>query len=285
MADGIYDKVLTIEETIEKHRKMWNWVADNCNEKTGKSVYELIKMFIHNNEENPNLFVNSYCCEYAAQQVGRRNHYMGRCRYCPLDWGSQRSMYGCQHLIDESQEDGLYIRAIRLSDNGNYEEAQKVAREIANLLENKSLEKLLYYQKKDNKEDNVMSELTKEQAIAEHRKMWTWIAEHCNKETGKDVAQLKIDYLKENNIENLLNNCFCCQYSKQANYGDEIDMCEHCPLDWGCPAHDGMYYCEDTDEDFNGDGLWAKAKDLSCAGQFKEAQKIALQIANLPEKI
>ena len=141
MTDGIYgeiyDKVLTVEETIEKHRKMWNWVADNCTEEMGKSVYELIKMFIHDNEENPHLFVNSYCCEYAAQQVGRRKNYMGRCIHCPLNWGSQRNMYGCQHLTDELHEDGLFIKAIRLSDNGNYEEAQKIARQIANLPEKK----------------------------------------------------------------------------------------------------------------------------------------------------
>lgn len=122
--------------------------------------------------------------------------------------------------------------------------------------------------------------LSRRETIEEHRKMWNWIAEHCDNKTSKDVGQLKMEYAEQNNFD-LLNNCFCCEYSKQANGNDEVGMCVHCPLDWGCPAHDGMYYCEDTDDDFNGDGLWAKARDLSDAGNFKEAKKLALIIANL----
>ncbi len=129
-----------------------------------------------------------------------------------------------------------------------------------------------------------MSELTREQAIAEHRKMWAWIAENCNEETGKDIWQLKKDYVEANNLKDILNNCFCCAYAKQENNNCETDMCWCCPLNWGCPPHEGMYYCEKTDEDSTDDGLWVRALDLSSEGNFKEAKKLALEIANLPEQ-
>ena len=55
-----------------------------------------------------------------------------------------------------------------------------------------------------------MAELTREQAIAEHRKMWNWIAD--NLESMKmSVYTLKQMYCNENEW-NLLHNCFLCDY-------------------------------------------------------------------------
>ena len=279
MSDKIYDKVLTMEEAIEKHRKMWNWVADNCNEKVNKPVYELIKMFIHNNEENPNLFVNSYCCEYAAQQIEKRYHYMGRCLNCPLNWGSQRDMYGCQYLTDELQEDGLFSRVIKLSDNGNYEEAQGIARQIANLpvtdLSEEKLNRII-----------VNKKLTKERAVEEHRKMWNWIAENCNKESGLDIDDLKKKYLNSIGKAFVRNNCFCCEYAEIESFKNiQGHMCDYCPLEWGSEDKLFNFFCENKEKFDDDKGLYSVAQDaITIYKDYESASKIALKIANLPEK-
>jgi len=60
--------------------------------------------------------------------------------------------------------------------------------------------------------------LTKEQAIAEHRKMWRWIA----KETKKQQRIIgKEEYLERYFPEDYIyNGCFCCEYGRQrANSG------------------------------------------------------------------
>ena len=65
-------------------------------------------------------------------------------------------------------------------------------------------------------------ELTREQAIKEHRKMWNWLAE--NPDMDKD------DYLELNDFEYVENECFLCHYSHQ----NDGECCEEdCILDWG----------------------------------------------------
>lgn len=65
-------------------------------------------------------------------------------------------------------------------------------------------------------------ELTREQAIKEHRKMWHWLAE--NPDMDKD------DYLELNDFEYVENECFLCEYSRQ----NSNHYClEDCLCDWG----------------------------------------------------
>ena len=67
-------------------------------------------------------------------------------------------------------------------------------------------------------------ELTREQAIKEHRKMWHWLAEHpekCKKDYF-EVYHEKFDYMS--------NSCFLCEYSRQ-NSGYYCH--EDCLCDWG----------------------------------------------------
>ena len=65
-------------------------------------------------------------------------------------------------------------------------------------------------------------ELTREQAIKEHRKMWNWLAEHPDMD--------KDDYLELNDFEYVYNECFSCHYSHQ----NDGECCgEDCILDWG----------------------------------------------------
>ena len=118
-----------------------------------------------------------------------------------------------------------------------------------------------------------MAELTREQAIAEHRKMWNWIAD--NLESMKmSVYTLKQMYCNENEW-NLLNNCFLC------NYCDQI--CEKCPLYWGEEVESSTTFCEPVDSKVY--ISWIKADRLSTQGDYKEAAKLSRKIANLPVKI
>ena len=71
-----------------------------------------------------------------------------------------------------------------------------------------------------------MMKLTREQAIAEHRKMWRWIAEETLKRKKK---VWKENYFKEHPEykEHPMNGCWCCEYVHQYD-----DICSKCPLKW-----------------------------------------------------
>ena len=114
--------------------------------------------------------------------------------------------------------------------------------------------------------------LTREEAIEEHRKMWNWIAD---KLLSNDIDKyhesniIKKDYLNQKYGEDnyrLEANCFLCEYV----YKNIHKTCSFCPLDWGEIACFHIIY-----SDF--------FKTLQ-EGHNKEAAAIARQIANLPEK-
>lgn len=82
-------------------------------------------------------------------------------------------------------------------------------------------------------------ELTREQAIKEHRKMWNWLAEHPEK--------YKWDYLEIHHEQfgHINSDCFLCEYSSQ-NSGYYCDG--DCLCDWGetngcvgLPEKKGLY--------------------------------------------
>lgn len=154
--------------------------------------------------------------------------------------------------------------------------------------------------------------LTKEQAITEHRKMWNWIADQLEeaeklKNDGNlkssdlyDVYKLKRKYV-ENYGSYILCSCFCCEYEyqQQVRMGDNHkEDCVFCPLLWGTEDKVNTSFCErgmdiadfkrKYDIDFltslKTTGLWEMANKLSAYHKYKEAAKIARQIANLPEK-
>ena len=89
--------------------------------------------------------------------------------------------------------------------------------------------------------------LTKEQAIEWHKKMWNFILENENKKSEelrlniKYRRELKEKFLKENGfcIDDVKNECFLCQYAYQQlknkrNFDNskEINYCKYCPVNW-----------------------------------------------------
>ena len=75
---------MTREEAIQKHRDMWNWIADKTIER-GHVITEddyFNDMGIPENER-PTCYC--YCCKYASQH---KTNNEAMCRYCPIDWGN-----------------------------------------------------------------------------------------------------------------------------------------------------------------------------------------------------
>ena len=119
--------------------------------------------------------------------------------------------------------------------------------------------------------------ITKEWTIAEHRKMWWWIAEETLK---REKIVYKEEYLEEYfPDEDICCDCFCCEYDKQKTNSENDMKCKFCPLDWGSDC--STTQCVDKNY-LAGEGnlfaLWESTLD------WKEAAELAKQIAELPER-
>ena len=110
--------ILTREEAIENHRKMWNWIADET-EKRKKIVFKE-EYFIEHNLNS--CFLDCYCCHYT--HINRSPS----CETCPVEWGGETGI--C------TDKDSPYFR-FSLTHYYDYKSAAKYAREIANLPERK----------------------------------------------------------------------------------------------------------------------------------------------------
>lgn len=120
-------------------------------------------------------------------------------------------------------------------------------------------------------------ELTREQAITEHRKMWRWIAEQYENKQNMDYltpCQLKEKYLELKGYSkfSLICCCFLCEYTKVS---EDDEKCDKCPLDWGLSQD-----CVGT---FANKGLYRRILD-SCTYDYNRCAELARQIASLPEK-
>lgn len=102
--------------------------------------------------------------------------------------------------------------------------------------------------------------LTREQAIAEHRKMWNWIADEHEK--GNYLVD-KSDYLESHGFSSseMINDCFLCTYAKK--------NCKNCPLVWN---NEKCIY------------VGSEYKQYCDAPPCQEDYILARKIANLPER-
>lgn len=109
--------------------------------------------------------------------------------------------------------------------------------------------------------------LTREQAIAEHRKMWNWIADQIERKR----KYLSISGLKDKYFFMLkmkiwpVDRCYLCQY---ANEHSKTFQCDNCPVEKpdGVGCLGGLYYA------------------VNRAETWQEQASLARQIANLPER-
>lgn len=140
--------ILTKEEAINEHRKMWDWVANKIEEKN-EYITELdyirdelgigVSHLYSDGNDGIRLKVNAFLCEYAIQKgqeelkkgnIKEDEHYY--CEYCPLDWGGKnKTIMQCMDKDKENEGKGLYKEFLCASLN----DKSKIARQIANLKE------------------------------------------------------------------------------------------------------------------------------------------------------
>lgn len=90
--------------------------------------------------------------------------------------------------------------------------------------------------------------LTKEEAIRLHKEMWNYILEEEKKKNRVypllpishicDRYELKDSFMDKNNIEDVHNNCFLCEFAKSSG----SFICDRCPGNWPS-GHTKYAYC------------------------------------------
>ena len=135
-------------------------------------------------------------------------------------------------------------------------------------------------------------QLTKEQTIQEHRKMWNWIADQYKKRRRANVGNLKDMYLYEKNMGGIYGHCFLCNYAgnNESSYGNYAFNCDQCLLQWPVPEDSNIEdgYCVDKYNLNDNYGLYGMLEEgyneKGSRLTFKEKENIAREIANLPER-
>ncbi len=113
--------------------------------------------------------------------------------------------------------------------------------------------------------------MTKQEAIAKHRKMWNWIADETERRKIAVGKEMYFDAMNISGKDLPLHNCYCCEYD--SNNG-EYD-CNSCPIEWpgGSCSAGGLY------------SQWLDTFNYySWYFDWITATSIARQIAELPEK-
>ena len=110
--------------------------------------------------------------------------------------------------------------------------------------------------------------LTFDEAIANHRKMWNWIADETEK---RKESVTKEEYFEKNEIlDDVECNCYCCEYGTQkTGISGGFVKCKVCPIDWK------FENCECRNPSYN---KWKHSYE------WESSAKYARQIANLPER-
>lgn len=128
-------------------------------------------------------------------------------------------------------------------------------------------------------------QLTKEQAIIEHRKMWNWIADQYENNTDILERCYGIESIKEHYItqyfpkEKIECDCFSCEYDRQ--YGG---FCDSCPIEWSSKLNLNKCF----DKTFTELNLYGELYHMThanfCRSDLQKLACMARQIANLPER-
>lgn len=124
--------------------------------------------------------------------------------------------------------------------------------------------------------------LTREEAIRRHRKMWNWIADKLKADEIKShpfITGYKKEYVETYfpGME-IQANCFLCEYANSQVKTEDDYKCDYCPLKWGDSEDDD---CMAVGEGGTEQGLYGKSlltSDSTCLYYLSK------QIAELPEK-
>jgi len=128
--------VLTKEETIIEHRKMWLWIANEIKKNNYQKQVKKINYLIHGlgmDLYGSEIIINAcFLCNY----VDCKKKYIF-CSECPLDWGNNKKVTDYMCIDKEAVNDGkgLYQEFINANKKNDYQKAEQIARDIANLKE------------------------------------------------------------------------------------------------------------------------------------------------------
>ena len=107
-------KNLTLRETVDNHRVLWNWLTDETLKR--KRKVQKKEYFVEHGVEECDFPRNlCYCCEYNISNISKGQE----CSSCPIDWKGK--CYYTESLYRVWYNETDYIKAAKL------------AREIANL--------------------------------------------------------------------------------------------------------------------------------------------------------
>lgn len=137
------------KEAVRKHRMMWNWIADQYQYGSTKSVVELKQEFTRVNDPGVGIPSGCYCCMYAGERsvffisIGEnQSRYI--CKNCPLEWPASegtKELMCCTLTHTDEHKLGLYTYVAMhtpiLPGCGDPHKVATVARKIANLPERK----------------------------------------------------------------------------------------------------------------------------------------------------
>ena len=130
---------LSREEAIENHRKMWKWIAEETL-KREKIVCK--EEYLEEYFPDESIRSGCFCCEYGKQKTNseeniEENIMCKWCKFCPLDWGSDCSTSQCMDKSFFNDNSNLFALFAKTS---SWEEAAKLAKQIAELPERKDVE-------------------------------------------------------------------------------------------------------------------------------------------------
>lgn len=103
---------------VQKHREMWNWIADQIeNEQCVQDIFFLKRDFCRFIDEHP----KSYCfsCQYDMDDLNAPH-----CRRCLFDFGGSSNSFSCE------EKTSVYYKCTHAE---TWQEQAKLARTIANL--------------------------------------------------------------------------------------------------------------------------------------------------------
>lgn len=90
--------VLTREQTITEHRKMWKWISrqimkDYKEQYLIKAIASYKKIYLENNFKNEYIRQNCFCCNYAYDKS--LWNLCSICSFCPLYWNAENTEKSC----------------------------------------------------------------------------------------------------------------------------------------------------------------------------------------------
>lgn len=97
-----------------------------------------------------------------------------------------------------------------------------------------------------------MKNLTRDEALRLHRKMWDDMKKKLgDNPTHNDRSKFKAKWVRTNGFKDLVSNtydCFLCKYTSQRRQEEDAEnretcLCHYCPIDWNYKEQEATDFC------------------------------------------